>query len=308
MLNPYQNAVKQLEAIAKILNLDKKVIEKLKYTKKLIKANIKVKMDSGKTKVFKAFRSQHNDALGPHKGGIRFHPQVSEAEVKALSMWMTWKCSIVGIPYGGGKGGVICDPKKLSPGELQRLSRAYIRAIAPYIGPWLDVPAPDVNTSPRIMAWMLDEYLKITQNSKRKTQNYASPYAIITGKPIEIGGSQGRIEATGQGGVYILRELVKKLYQNMEGSSLRSLDKNSLFLNRTRSKLNKALSNSRDAINTKTKEFSLTPRELSKISIAIQGFGNVGYWFAKLASDIGFKIVAVSDSKGGIVNKLKTQN
>ncbi|MFC1711665.1 Glu/Leu/Phe/Val dehydrogenase [Patescibacteria group bacterium] len=255
MSNPYKNAISQLEQVAKVLKLDKKTVEKLKFPKNLVKADLKVKMDNGKIKTFKAFRSQHNDIKGPFKGGIRFHPQVSEDEVKALSMWMTWKCSVVGIPYGGGKGGVICDPKKLSQSEIERVSRAYMQAIAPHIGPWVDVPAPDVNTNPQIMAWMLDEYIKI-QEKKLKTSwknTGVNPAATITGKPIELGGSQGRTEATGQGGVYVLKELaLKKGWKP------------------------------------------------GKTTIAIQGYGNVGYWFAKLAHELGFKIVAVSDSQGGI--------
>ncbi|MBU1322871.1 Glu/Leu/Phe/Val dehydrogenase [Patescibacteria group bacterium] len=198
--NPYQNAVKQLETVAKYLNLQGRILEELKCPKRVIKADLKVKMDNGKYQIFKAFRSQHNDAVGPHKGGIRFHPNVSEDEVKALSMWMTWKCSVVGIPYGGAKGGIICDPKTMSEGELERLSRAYIRAIAKYIGPWKDVPAPDVNTSGREMAWMVDEYEKITGKHEP---------GVITGKPVEMGGSLGRTEATGLGGFYVLEQLRK---------------------------------------------------------------------------------------------------
>lgn len=241
MLNPYQNAVSQLKQVAEILNLEPKILDKLKAPKNLIKTDLKVKMDSGKTKTFKAFRSQHNNALGPFKGGIRFHPQVSEAEVKALSMWMTWKCSLVGVPFGGGKGGVICDPKKLSKTELERVSRAYIRAIAPYIGPRKDVPAPDVGTNAQVLTWMAKELdLK------------GSAYATLTGKPVELGGIEGRTEATGMGGVIILKQLAKKMGWQPE-----------------------------------------------KTTVAVQGFGNVGFWFAKLAQKAGFKIVAVSDSRGG---------
>jgi glutamate dehydrogenase/leucine dehydrogenase len=259
MSNPYKNACQQLEKIAKILKLDKKMVEKLKKHQNLIKVNLKIKLDNGTFKTFKAFRAQHNNVKGPYKGGIRFHPQVTEDEVKALSMWMTWKCSVVGIPYGGGKGGVICNPKEMSEGEIERLSRAYMKAIAPHIGPWVDVPAPDVNTNPQIMAWMVDEYIKV-QSSKFKVQSWGNiggnPLAIITGKPIELGGSQGRTEATGQGGVYILMELAKKM--------------------------------------------GWKP---AKTTIAVQGFGNVGFWFSKLANTLGYKIVAISDSKGGIYKK-----
>ncbi len=249
--NPYQNAVRQLEQVVKILNLEPKIFDKLKSPKRLIKADLKVKTGSGKIKTFKAFRSQHNNTLGPFKGGIRFHPNVSEDEVKALSMWMTWKCSLVGLPFGGAKGGVICDPKQMSQAEIERLSRAYIRAIAPYIGPKKDVPAPDVNTNSQIMAWMVDELIKI-KDQRSKIKDSLNPYATITGKPIELGGSQGRTEATGMGGVIILTELAKKLKIKNE-----------------------------------------------KLKIAVQGFGNVGYWFSQLAHEAGFRVTAVSDSQGG---------
>jgi glutamate dehydrogenase (NAD(P)+) len=256
MSNPYKNAVKQLNEVGKILKLDKKTIDKLSKPKNLIKKKISIKLDNGKKKTFQAFRSQHNDSRGPFKGGIRYHPQVSEAEVKALSMWMSWKCSVVGIPYGGGKGGIICNPKKMSETEIERLSRAYIKAIAPYIGPWVDVPAPDVNTNPQIMAWMIDEYNTMVNDQWSMIKNYSSPYACITGKPVELGGSKGRTQATGQGGVYVLEKLTRKL--------------------------------------------NLKP---SETTIAVQGFGNVGYWFARLAHKQGFKITAVSDSKGGVYLK-----
>ncbi|MBT4005077.1 MAG: glutamate dehydrogenase, partial [Candidatus Pacebacteria bacterium] len=164
-MNPHQQSVRQLEQVADLLRDQyqdsvefNQVIEKLKSPNQIIEGEIEVKMDDGSTKKFKAFRSQHNNARGPYKGGIRFHHNVSKEEVMALSTWMTWKCAVTGIPYGGGKGGVIVDPKKLSPKELQSLSRAYAEFIADYIGPWVDVPAPDVNTTPQIMAWMIDAY------------------------------------------------------------------------------------------------------------------------------------------------------
>ncbi|MFC1654062.1 Glu/Leu/Phe/Val dehydrogenase [Patescibacteria group bacterium] len=247
MSNPYKNAVAQLEQVSKLLDLDEKTVSVLSKPQKLLKTKLKVKMDDGTTKEFPAFRSQHNDAVGPHKGGIRFHPQVSEDEVKALSMWMTWKCSTVGIPYGGGKGGVIVDPKKLSKAELERLSREYISFIADDIGSWKDVPAPDVNTNPQIMAWMLDEYESI----KGKQEP-----GVLTGKPIELGGSLGRTEATGLGGYYVLEKLAE----------VKGLKKD-------------------------------------EVTIAIQGMGNVGYWFADFAEDVGYKVVAISDSRGGVYRK-----
>ena len=203
-------------------------------------------MDNGSTKIFKGFRSQHNDALGPHKGGIRFHPDVSRDEVKALSFWMTMKCAVVGIPLGGGKGGVIVNPKELSVVELEKLSRGYIRAIYKYIGPTQDIPAPDVYTTPQIMAWMMDEYEKLTGEH--------AP-GVITGKPLHLGGSEGRGFATAQGGVYVLREAVKKMGMNP-----------------------------------------------SETKVAIQGFGNAGSFMAKILSEDGYKIVAVTDSRGGAMN------
>jgi glutamate dehydrogenase (NAD(P)+) len=247
MSNPYKNAVKQLERVAGYLDIDKKTLEQLKSPKKLIQVDLKIKMDDGKIKTFKAFRCQHNDSRGPYKGGIRFHPQVSKDEVKALSMWMTWKCSVVGIPYGGAKGGVICDPKKMSQREIERLSRAYMRAMAEHVGVWRDVPAPDVNTNSLVMAWMLDEYEQVTGRHEP---------GVITGKPVELGGSLGRTEATGLGAFYILEQLIEK---------------------------------------TKLKE------RKAELTVAVQGFGNAAYWLAKFASEAGYKIVALSDSKGGIV-------
>ena len=247
MNNPFKNAQKQLKAVTKYIDIDKKTLEELMTPKRLFKADLKVKMDNGKTETFKAFRSQHNDSVGPYKGGIRFHQDVSEDEVKALSMWMTWKCSVVGIPYGGGKGGVIVDPKKLSVGELERLSRAYMKAMGKHLGVWVDAPAPDVNTTPQIMAWMMDEYEKMVGKH--------AP-GIITGKPIELGGSKGRGVATGLGGFYVLEQLA---HVNGFGG--------------------------KDTF------------------IAVQGFGNAGYWFAHHAHNADYTVVAVSDTKGGIYNK-----
>ncbi len=251
MKSAFAVALQQLDNIIPFLEKDypdkkkfKKAISLLRKPQNVFSKELTIKLDNGKKKSFMAFRSQHNDARGPFKGGIRFHPSVSEDEVKALSMWMTWKCAVVGLPYGGGKGGIIVDPKKLNKGELKRLSKAYAEFISPHIGPWVDVPAPDVNTNEQIMAWMLDAHeKKIGQHSP----------ATFTGKPIVLGGSLGRTEATGRGGVYVLQSYVK--------------------------------------------EKKLRPE---KISIAIQGFGNVGFWFAKLAQEAGFKVVAISDSSGGI--------
>lgn len=247
MTDPFSNAQTQLHQVAGIIKVDEGALARLEVPKKLVTVNLAVLMDNGSTKVFKGFRSQHDDARGPYKGGIRFHPNVSESEVKALSMWMTWKCAIADIPYGGAKGGVIVDPKELSEAELERLSRAYVRAIADDIGEDKDVPAPDVNTGGQIMTWMLDEYEK---NLGRK-----SP-ATFTGKPIEQGGSQGRTEATGYGGVYVLNALMEKEGKKREG-----------------------------------------------MTVAVQGIGNVGSYFALKAFEEGYTIVALSDSRGGIYDK-----
>ena len=158
---------KQFKQIANILNIESEIIQELEEPQRLIKFQIPVKMDNRKVKIFYGFRAQHNNALGPYKGGIRFHPEVSEDEIKALSMLMTWKCSLVGLPFGGGKGGVIVNPLELSESELERLSRGYVNKIFPLIGPDIDIPAPDINTNPQIMAWMVDEYIK---KSKVKSQ------------------------------------------------------------------------------------------------------------------------------------------
>jgi glutamate dehydrogenase/leucine dehydrogenase len=209
--NFFLDTQRQFLEIARVLKLKPEIVEELKEPKRLIKFQIPVKMDDGKTRIFWGFRSQHNNALGPYKGGIRFHPEVSEDEIKALSMLMTWKCSLAGIPFGGGKGGVIVDPKKLSKRELEELSRGYVREIFPLIGPDLDVPAPDVNTNPQIMAWMTDEYSKLAGKD--------SP-AAFTGKPLENFGLTGRSEATGYGGVVILKKLAEVFNLKPEKTTL----------------------------------------------------------------------------------------
>jgi len=196
--NLFTETQKQFKEIADILNLEPEIIRQLEEPQRLIKFQIPVKMDNGKIKIFYGFRAQHNNVLGPYKGGIRFHPKVSEDEVKALSIMMTWKCALVNLPFGGGKGGVIVEPKELSEKELERISRGYVRGVFPWIGPEVDIPAPDINTNPKIMAWMVDEY------SKLKGED--SP-AAFTGKPLEVWGLEGREEATGYGGVIILKKL-----------------------------------------------------------------------------------------------------
>lgn len=244
-INPFKSAMQQLENAAKALKLDKQILALLKQPTRIISVSIPVRLDNGEVKIFEGFRVQYNDARGPFKGGLRYHPQVDMDEVKALAFWMSIKNAVVNVPYGGGKGGVAVDPKKLSKGELERLSRKFIDLIYKAIGPQVDVPAPDVNTTPEIMGWMVDEYSKLVGKF--------TP-AVITGKPLTMGGSQGREEATGFGGVEILKQAAKA------------------------AKLKKGA------------------------SVAIQGFGNVGSFFAELASQAGFKVVAVSDSKSGIYN------
>lgn len=245
---------------AKSLGLDQALINKLIEPDAIHELNLKVKMENGEDRIFKAFRIQHNKALGPYKGGIRFHPNVCREEVQALATLMSIKCAVAGLPYGGGKGGVIVNPKELNEADLQVLSRAYAKAITPFIGPDIDVPAPDVNTNPKIMKWMMDAYIKSqTLSVKTKSKNYLK--ATFTGKPVSEGGTLGRTEATGRGGVMVLQSLLNKL------------------------KSHKLLTISH------------------KPTIAIQGFGNVGYYFGKIATEEGFKVVAVSDSKGAIFVK-----
>jgi glutamate dehydrogenase/leucine dehydrogenase len=200
--NPYQMALKQLDETARLLNLDKGIHRILAKPKRVLTVSLPVKMDDGNIEVFTGYRSQHNDARGPFKGGIRYHPQVTIEEVMALSMWMTWKCAIVGIPLGGGKGGIICDPKKMSKSELERLTRRYAYAISEVIGPYKDIPAPDVYTGGQEMSWIMDTYSTIKGD-------FGQP-GVITGKPIPIGGSLGRAEATGRGLSFTVREAAKK--------------------------------------------------------------------------------------------------
>ncbi len=247
MTDPFESTKTFVGRAGKLLKLPLRVLERLEEPERLVTVRFPVRMDDGRECLFRGFRSQHNSARGPYKGGIRFSPAVNESEVKALSSWMTWKCAVADIPFGGGKGGVIVDVKKLSKGELERLSRAYVRAIAPVIGPTKDVPAPDMNTTPEIMDWVADEYSKIVG---KKT------LATFTGKNIKNGGSQGRTEATGFGGVIILKALARREL--------------------------------------------LAP---GQTSVAAQGLGNVGHYFARFAAEAGFKVVAMSDSRGAIYDK-----
>ena len=242
MLKTAQDLIRKT---GKKLNLSQEEIDFLIQPDRVIEVKIPVKMDNGVIKSFIGFRSQHNNVLGPYKGGIRFHPTVSREEVIALSILMTLKCAANNLPLGGGKGGVIVNSEELSEGELEKLSRGYTKAIAPFIGEEIDIPAPDVNTDSKIMLWMLDEY--------EKTIGRKSP-ATFTGKPVEAGGSLGRTEATGRGGVIVMENLLKNLNKDYK-------------------------------------------------TIAVQGFGNVGYYFSKIAFEKNYKIVAISDSKGGIYNE-----
>lgn len=209
--NVFEMAQAQVKAACDKLGMEANVYELLKEPRRVLEVNIPVTMDNGSIRIFKGYRSQHNDAVGPTKGGIRFHQNVSLEEVKALSIWMTFKCSVTGIPYGGGKGGIIVDPSELSKGELERLSRGYIQGIYKLIGEKIDVPAPDVNTNGQIMSWMVDEYNKLTGTSAIGT---------LTGKPLEFGGSKGRNEATGFGVAVTAREAAKKLGIEMKEAKL----------------------------------------------------------------------------------------
>jgi glutamate dehydrogenase (NADP+) len=238
----FQDAVARVERIGEVAGVAAEVVDALRQPMAVLTADLPVRMDDGGTRHFVAYRCRYNDALGPTKGGIRFHPNVSLEEVQALALWMTIKCAVVGIPYGGGKGGVIVDPKELSRMELERLSRAYMRAMAGFVGPDTDIPAPDVYTNARIMGWMADEYEAIRREK--------AP-GVITGKPILLGGSLGRDEATGRGAFVVIQDYAKR-----EG---------------------------------------LDPKQTR---VAVQGFGNAGYHVARLLHAEGYRIVAVSDSKG----------
>lgn len=246
-LNPFVIAQQQLDEAAELLELDKPTHEMLRWPMREMRFTIPVRMDDGKIKVFHGYRVQYNDARGPAKGGLRFHPQETIDTVRALAAWMTWKTAVVDIPLGGGKGGVTCNPKELSSAELERLSRGYMRRVAFFIGPETDVPAPDVYTNPQVMAWMRDEYEAI--------MGHQVP-GIITGKPLELGGSQGRGDATARGGIYTTREAGKVLGIDLKGATA-----------------------------------------------AVQGYGNAGFFGHKLGVELlGLKVIAASDSKGGILN------
>ena len=240
----FEDAINRLDGAFAYADIDPEALELLKHPKMIMQVSVPVRMDDGSLRIFDGYRVRHDDTRGPGKGGIRFHHHVNLSEVKALAFWMTCKCAVVGLPYGGGKGGVIVNPKELSRLELERLSRGFIRQIADFIGPEIDVPAPDVYTNAMIMGWMMDEYSKIV---RRRTP------AVITGKPISLGGSLGRDDATGRGAYYCIKELERKRGWN--------------------------------PVN---------------IRVAVQGFGNAGQHVSRLLHADGYKIVAVSDSRGGI--------
>jgi glutamate dehydrogenase (NAD(P)+) len=244
-LNPFKIAQAQLDTAAAKMRLGKDMHAYLREPQRFLEVSIPVRMDNGTTQTFRGFRCQYNDARGPTKGGIRFHPDETADTVRALAAWMTWKCAVADIPYGGGKGGVICDPKKMSAGELERLSRGWVRAVQQIVGVDKDIPAPDVYTTPQIMAWMVDELSVIRGHNEP---------GFITGKPLPLGGSSGRGDATARGGMYCLREAAARLGM-----------------------------------------------DLSKATVAIQGYGNAGQFAHKLVTELfGAKVVAVSDSRGGI--------
>ena len=244
--NPYQVAVEQFMQAADKLHLEDGLKQILAHPKRELTVHFPVRMDDGSYKVFTGYRVQHSLTRGPGKGGIRYHQDVTLDEVKALAMWMTWKCATVGIPYGGAKGGVIVDPKQLSINELERLTRRFAAEIAPIIGPEIDIPAPDVNTNAQTMAWIMDTVSML--------RGYPIP-GLITGKPIAIEGSLGRNEATARGLQYVVREAVKTTGMSLEGAR-----------------------------------------------VVVQGYGNAGAIAARLLSEDGAKVIAVSDSQGGIFN------
>jgi glutamate dehydrogenase (NAD(P)+) len=246
-LNPYHMAVQQFEAAADKINLSEDMREILRQPKRELTVNFPVRLDNGRVKTFTGYRVQHNVNRGPAKGGIRFSPEVTLDEVKALAMWMTWKCAVVGIPFGGAKGGVICDPKHMSPSELERLTRRYATEISIIISPHSDIPAPDVNTNAQVMAWIMDTY--------SMHEGYSIP-AVVTGKPLSIGGSEGRNDATATGVLFVTRQAAKRIGMPLQGKR-----------------------------------------------VSVQGYGNAGSVAARLFHNEGCKVVAVSDTSGGIYNE-----
>ncbi len=242
--NAWEEALKQLEMATERLKLDPSIVQMLKHPRRTITVAVPARMDNGSIKVFTGYRVQHNNWRGPHKGGIRYHPDVDLDEVKALAMWMTWKCAVMDLPYGGGKGGVVCNPKEMSKSELERMTRRFTAMLIDDIGPYKDVPAPDVYTDSQTMAWIVDTYSQM--------RGYYEP-GVVTGKPVNVGGSLGRDQATGRGVAICAREAAKEKGVKLGGAS-----------------------------------------------VAVQGFGNVGSYAAIILHGWGAKIVALSDSQGGI--------
>jgi glutamate dehydrogenase (NAD(P)+) len=244
--NPYDLAKQQLRKVAQAFGIDDNLVDVLSHCKKAVTVSIPTRMDDGTVRVFEGYRVTHNIARGPSKGGIRYHPEVTLDEVRSLAMWMTWKCALMAIPFGGAKGGVVVNPKELSRVELERMTRRYTSEIINEIGPEKDIPAPDVGTDARVMAWIFDTY------SMNKGH---SVLGVVTGKPLELGGSLGREEATARGALFSLRAALRK--KGMREDS---------------------------------------------ITVAVQGFGNVGSFLARFLAEAGAKVVAVSDSSGGLYN------
>lgn len=244
MDNPWERAKSQLKKAASHLLMDELLTTKLLNLDRTVEVSMPMKMDDGTVRIFQGFRVQHNNIKGPYKGGLRYHADVDMDEVRALSLWMTMKNAVIDVPFGGAKGGIHVDPKKLSEKELETLTREFTRKLFPVIGSHLDIPAPDVNTNSKIMEWIVDEYAKV---------NGKEDLGVVTGKPISKGGSQGRTEATGLGGSFALQTILKNLNKNSKG-----------------------------------------------MTVAVQGFGNVGSFVARYLQEAGFKIVALSDSKGGL--------
>src|SRR3989449_4425934 len=246
-LNSFRIALRQFDTAAEKCGLEPGLREVLRRPRRSLSLSLPVKMDDGTIRVFDGYRVQHSSARGPCKGGIRYHPNVTFDEVKALASWMTWKCAIVNIPFGGAKGGIVCDPHKLSHNELERLTRRYAYEISPLIGPDKDIPAPDVYTDAQVMAWIMDTY--------SMTHGSSAP-GVVTGKPLFLGGSLGRNEATAPRCLFVIRAACEVL-----------------------------------------------GIKLNRATVAIQGFGNAGSIAAELLSQVGATIIAVSDSRGGVINR-----
>jgi glutamate dehydrogenase (NAD(P)+) len=244
--NPFKLAQLQLRKVADAFEIEDKLVNVIQECKKAVEVSIPTSMDNGDVRAFKGFRVTHNIARGPSKGGIRYHPDVTLDEVKSLAMWMTWKCALMGLPFGGAKGGVVCDPKQMSRGELERMTRRFTSEIINEIGPEKDIPAPDVGTNAATMAWIFDTY------SMNKGH---SVLGVVTGKPLTIGGSLGREEATARGAIFCLQAALREEQRPLDG-----------------------------------------------LKVAVQGFGNVGSFFAKFCSELGATVIAASDSAGGIFN------